>query len=194
MEGVRYALRTPELRYPLLLLGALGMFGFGAHPVLIPLLATRDLAGGTGTYTLLFMCLTLGEMAGSLASAQRAGSNLRFLAMCTVAFGLANTVLATGPNTAAAALLALPVGFALVLTLAGTNARAQLDSAPEMRGRVLSLVSMVAIGGGALGGPLVGWVSELAGARSGFVLSGVASGAVGLVVLRQTTRAAWKAA
>jgi hypothetical protein len=185
MEGIRYAWRDQTLRYPMILMGAAGMFGFGAHPVVVPLFATRDLGGGTGTYTLLFMCISLGEMIGSLASAQRASSNTRFLARTSIAIGLANLVLATAPNTALAALLALPVGCSLILLVAGTNAWLQTRADPLMRGRVLSLVSMVAIGSGALGGPLVGVVSEALGVRWAFVLAGLVSSAVGLGVLRR---------
>jgi MFS family permease len=185
MEGIRYAWRNQTLRYPMILMGAAGMFGFGAHPVVVPLFATRDLGGGTGTYTLLFMCISLGEMIGSLASAQRASSNTRFLARTSIAIGLANLVLATAPNTALAALLALPVGCSLILLVAGTNAWLQTRADPLMRGRVLSLVSMVAIGSGALGGPLVGVVSEALGVRWAFVLAGLVSSAVGLGVLRR---------
>jgi MFS family permease len=191
-EGIRYVWNERALRHPMLLMAAAGMFGFGAHPVVVPLFATRDLGGGAGTYTLLLMCISAGEMVGALASAQRMSSNIGFLARVSVAIGVSNLALALAPTTGFAAVLALPLGCSLILLVAGTNAWLQMRAEPFVRGRVLSLVSMVAIGSGALGGPLVGTVSEVVGARWAFVLAGVVSAAAGLAVAalhRRTPRA-----
>ncbi|MGH3912938.1 MAG: hypothetical protein ACRDTC_05960 [Pseudonocardiaceae bacterium] len=52
-----------------------------------------------------------------------------------------------------------------------------------MRGRVMALAAMVIVGGLPVGGPIVGWVAELAGPRAGLALGAVIAGLAGAVVL-----------
>ena len=49
-----------------------------------------------------------------------------------------------------------------------------------MRGRVMALYSVVFLGSTPIGGPIVGWLSEVAGPRAGLVLAGVAALAAGV--------------
>ena len=44
-----------------------------------------------------------------------------------------------------------------------------------MRGRVMALYSVVFLGSTPIGGPIVGWLAEVAGPRAGLVLAGVAA-------------------
>ena len=44
-----------------------------------------------------------------------------------------------------------------------------------MRGRVLALQAIVLIGTTPIGGPILGWVSDMFGARVGIVLGGIAA-------------------
>ena len=44
-----------------------------------------------------------------------------------------------------------------------------------MRGRVMAPYSVVFLGSTPIGGPLVGWLAEVAGPRAGLVLGGVAA-------------------
>ena len=51
----------------------------------------------------------------------------------------------------------------------------QLNSAPAMRGRVISLLVVAIAGTTPIGGPLIGWVGELWSARVAFVIGGVST-------------------
>jgi MFS family permease len=78
----------------------------------------------------------------------------------------------------------------------------QLTTPDGLRGRVAGIYNLVFIGGGAIGGPLVGWIAEHYGARVGLLLAGLIpatatiaiaaklarSGRLRLVVLRPTDR------
>jgi len=55
------------------------------------------------------------------------------------------------------------------------NSTLQLRSAPPMRGRVMSLWSVAFLGSTTIGGPVVGWFAEAAGARWGLALGGLAA-------------------
>jgi hypothetical protein len=68
------------------------------------------------------------------------------------------------------------------------NSLLQLESSPQMRGRVMSFWSVAFLGTTTIGGPIVGWVAEMAGARWGLALGGlaaVAAAALGAVTLRK---------
>ena len=58
---------------------------------------------------------------------------------------------------------------------AGVNSSMQLAASPDMRGRVMSLYSVVFLGSTPIGAPLVGWLAEVASPRAGLALGGAAA-------------------
>jgi MFS family permease len=72
--------------------------------------------------------------------------------------------------------------------MATGNSTLQLNAAPSMRGRVMSLWFVAFQGSTPIGGPVVGWVMAQAGARAGLGLGGVTCLVVallGLVAIRR---------
>ena len=67
------------------------------------------------------------------------------------------------PGVWSFALALFPIAVGAVVLDTATSTRIQLDSDEDMRGRVLSAKSMVTSASGAVGGPLLGWLSEFAG-------------------------------
>jgi len=59
----------------------------------------------------------------------------------------------------------------------------QLESPPEIRGRVMAFYFTIVMGGTPLGSPIIGWVGQHLGARWTFVLGGVLTMAGVLVAL-----------
>jgi MFS family permease len=59
--------------------------------------------------------------------------------------------------------------------MTASTAIVQTRAAPEMRGRVLALQAMVFLGSTPIGGPLLGTICDVYGARAGLVLGGVAT-------------------
>jgi MFS family permease len=49
------------------------------------------------------------------------------------------------------------------------------ETAPELRGRVMALFGIAFLGSTAIGGPLVGWLSEAVDPRAGLAIGGVAA-------------------
>jgi MFS family permease len=74
------------------------------------------------------------------------------------------------------------VGISVQSFLTTANGTVQLSTDPAMRGRVVSILVVVALGGTPIGAPLVGWVADTFGARwslgvgaaSGILAAGVA--------------------
>lgn len=63
------------------------------------------------------------------------------------------------------------LGASAVTFAAAINSTIQLAVAPEMRGRVMALYSVVFLGSTPIGGPLVGFISEAADPRVALALA-----------------------
>jgi MFS family permease len=173
-EGLRYVRSVPELWISLTMMAVIGSLAFNFQTTL-PLLTTRDLGGDERTFTLLMPALSLGSLLGALATARRRNIGLRTVTGNALAFGVALGALAVVPTLA----LAFPVGFVVGLTsiafMTASTAIVQLRSDPVMRGRVLALQTMVFLGSTPIGGPVVGFIAQHAGARYSVGLGAVAT-------------------
>jgi MFS family permease len=100
---------------------------------------------------------------------------------------------ALAPSLAVELVAMALVGAAMVTFMSTGNSTLQLTSAPDMRGRVMSLWFVAFQGSTPIGGPLVGAAMGALGARAGLGLGAVAIGVVGLIGLAavrgQATRA-----
>jgi predicted MFS family arabinose efflux permease len=171
-SGLRYVRATPQLWIPLALMAIVGTFSFNFQ-VLLPLLATFSFDGGPGAYAALTTAMGLGAIAGAIANSTRAGVRPALLASASAVFGALMLALTTAPSTALAAVALVPVGAASVVFAASVNSALQLAVAPEMRGRVMALYSVVFIGSTPIGAPLMGWIASTAGPRAALALGGL---------------------
>ena len=96
--------------------------------------------------------------------------------------------MAQGVEFAALAL----VGFASVSFLSMTNSTLQLETDPQMRGRVMALWAVAFMGSTPIGGPLIGWITSETSARVGLGVGAascfVAAG-IGWLTIRHFRRA-----
>ena len=186
-EGLRYARRVPELWVPLVMMAVVGTLSYNFQTV-FPLFASRDLHGDGTTFTILFAVVSVGALVGALRTARRTTSNVRSVAMASLGYGCAMALMAIVPNQWLAYVVGVGLGVASITFLVSSTAIVQLESAPEMRGRVLALQAMLFLGSTPIGGPIVGWVSDQFGARYAIALGAVAAlgaGAWGLVKARR---------
>ena len=181
--GLRYAWSIPELRTALLLTGVVATFGFN-HQVLVPLLARQTFDGGVGAFTLLYAAIGVGSIVGALAVARREDIGLRFLVGAIVAFAAANGMVAASPSLALAVVAGVGAGATALLFVTASTALLQRRCAPAKRGRVMALAAMVLLGGIPIGGPIVGWIADVAGPRAGVGVGSVAALLAAAVVLR----------
>lgn len=172
--GLRYAWRVPELRIALMLTAVVATFGFN-HQVVIPLLAEQTFAGGVGTYTLLYTAVGVGSVAGALSVARRDEIDVWFLTVAVIAFAVANGMIALSPNLAVAVFACAAAGATATLFVTAAIALLQQRCDPAMRGRVMALSAMVVLGGLPIGGPIVGWICDVAGPRSGVAVGSLAA-------------------
>ena len=172
--GIRYAWNRPELRFPLLLMLVVGTLAFN-FSVLMPLMASFVFHSGASTFGLLMSFMGAGAFVGALVSASREKPSHGLLAFAGIAFGALLIGAALAPTLPIELLVLLPLGAAMITFQATANSLLQLNSDPVFRGRVMALYVMVFLGSTPIGGPVVGWVAEQFGARSGLGLGGIAT-------------------
>jgi MFS family permease len=185
--GFRYARRVPQLWVPLMMMAVVGTLSYNFQTV-FPIFVTRDLGGDNLTYTLLFSVVSVGALFGALSVARRRSINVQAVAVASLNYGAAMTLMAFAPSEWLAFVFGLYLGVASIAFLTASTSIVQTESAPEMRGRVLALQAVLFLGSTPIGGPIVGWVSQEYGARYGIGLGAIAAlgaGAWGLVKARR---------
>ena len=170
LEGLRYCRRKPAIFWTLLLLVFVSLIGLN-WPVLLAGMADREFHSGGAGYGLYSSAVGAGALLGALLSLRRRSVRLRTVYFATfvfMSFKLLSAV-APGPQLFVVAIALAGCGSILMWTAA--NTMLQFSSNRAIRGRVMSLYLLIAIGGQALGGPLLGWIVERIGPRGGMAIS-----------------------
>ena len=185
--GLRYAWRTRELRLPLLLMAVLFSFSFN-FVVILPLLAQRTFGGGPATYGGLLSVMGAGSFAAALALARRPSPSVRLLGVAGIGVGGFGLAAALAPSLALEWGALAGLGFAAIAFMITGNTTLQLTADARMRGRVMSLYSVVFLGSTPIGAPLAGWIAEHLGPRLALGAGGVIAAAASVVALRVIAR------
>jgi predicted MFS family arabinose efflux permease len=185
-EGVRYAARTPLIR---LLLGMLfcvsiTVFNFSIY---VPLLARHVLHLGAEGFGFLMAALGVGAVTGALTIGFRRAGPPAFPTMLgAAALALTGLLsLSAARHLWVAAPLLFVTGFFGLILVASCNTRLQLAAPDELRGRMMSLYTLVWGGVFPIGAFCVGAISEGWGVSTAFFVQGSA----GLIAL--TALAVW---
>jgi MFS family permease len=172
-EGVQYALRTPRVALVLSLVMAVSAFFFN-YNTLVPLLARDILNQDARGFGLLMTSVGCGAVAGAIVLASLGAERppVQVLVGSAVILGVA-TMLMAGVNRfgVAVALLAV-MGFSGMLFMTGANTTVQLTVPDDLRGRVMSLHTLMFAGMTPFGAFLIGSVTEALGPRAGFLVTG----------------------
>jgi MFS family permease len=168
--GLRYVRRTPELAVPLALMALVGTFGLNFQ-VVLPLLARFSFGGGASVYAVLVAAMGAGSVVGALFVGSRRRTDVRLIGVAAGAFGGLALLAALMPSLALEIPVLALLGAAAVAFAATINSTLQLAVAPEMRGRVMSLYSVVFLGSTPIGGPLSGWLAQAYDPRLALLLA-----------------------
>ncbi|WBQ02922.1 MFS transporter [Kribbella sp. CA-293567] len=204
-DGVRYAFHEPAVRWAIALVGIYGMFTISL-PVTLTAFADRVFHIGATGYGVLNSVVAVGALAGALLSARRVRpTRLRNLVGIASILAVTEMVAALQPSMWTFLPLLAALGMATLMFLTAAQSMVQLTTPDGLRGRVAGIYNLVFIGGGAIGGPTVGWIAQHWGARTALLLAGmipaVATVAIGIklartgrlrvVVVRPRTRSPW---
>lgn len=171
--GLRYVVENKQLLVPLVMMGVIGMLAYN-FSVTMPLLVEGPLGGSATSFTLLFSVVSIGSLVGALSTARRKSVTGHHVVVGATGFGVALLLLSIAPNLPVAYLIGLGLGLSSILFLTSSTATVQLLADAEYRGRVLAIQSMVFLGSAPIGGPLVGWVADVAGPRAAVAFGGLA--------------------
>lgn len=187
LEGFRYVRRSPQLALPLVMMALVGTLAY-EFQVTLPVMAERVFHGNSAIYGYMTAAMGIGAILGGLVTATRGKTGLRALINAAMVFGVTIAFAAFAPMLALdLAALAL-VGYGSISFLSMANSTLQLRTDPQMRGRVMALWAVAFMGSTPIGGPLIGWMTSLFGARVGLAIgagSCVAAAAIGALGLRR---------
>ena len=191
LEGFRFILDASPVRDLLLLLGLISLLGM-PYGVLMPIFADQILHGGPKALGILMGTSGLGALVGALSLAlRRSPKGLgTLIAACAAGFGAALMVFSLSRSFPLSVLLLLPVGFTLMVQMASTNTLIQMMIPDALRGRVMSVYSMMFMGMAPLGALMGGTLAHRLGAPLAVALGGCGCLAAGLVFAFRLPR--WK--
>ena len=182
-EGLSYAARTPMIRMilGLLLTVSITVFNFTVY---VPLLARQVLGLGAEGFGFLMAALGVGAVTGALTVGFRRAPEPPIGGMMVASAVALGGLL--GLSTVHSVWMAIPLlfvtGFAGLILVASCNTRLQLAAPDELRGRMMSLYTLVWGGVFPIGAFCVGAISEASNVSMAFRVQGTA-GLIGLVAL-----------
>jgi MFS family permease len=186
-EGLAYAFRTPEVLFVLIVLGALGTFGYNFN-VALPLLARFVLTAGPTGLGALTSAIGFGALLAALWQAYGRRTSRRVMISSASVFSV--FLFLTGLSQWFLATLALLVvlGFASIVFTTAANTRLQLVAPDHLRGRVMSLYTLLFAGTTPIGSLFIGGSAERWGVPFALILAALLCGLgvlAGLAYLRR---------
>jgi MFS family permease len=159
-EGLRMVMRTPHLRWPVVLVCAVGSLFVGPYLVTFPIIVTQVYDGTVAQLSVVMMMFPLGTIAGSLVIRRVGMRRKGAAALVALVVGAANLeliALGTGFRLMVAASLAWGMGAAVFINASRTIF--QEAAPPTQRGRVLAVYQLGFMGAAPFGAVSAGFLS-----------------------------------
>jgi MFS family permease len=174
IEGFRFVAHTGPIRALLLLLGLVSITGM-PYAVLMPIFADKIFHAGARGLGILMGFSGLGALMGALTLATRREVRGlgRWVAISCGVFGASLIVFAYSRSFWLAAAGLVPVGFAMMTQMGASNTLIQTMAPDRLRGRVMSIYSMMFMGMAPIGALLSGVIAERVGAPFTVAAGGV---------------------
>jgi MFS family permease len=164
-EGFRFVIQHPPVHALLVLLGVVSLTGM-PYAVLMPIFAHRILHGDARALGWLMGSTGIGALAGALMLASRRDLKGlgRWVALAALGFGAGLVAFSFSRIFwLSAAILAL-CGFSMMIQMGSSNTLIQSMSPDRLRGRVMSVYSMMFMGMAPFGALMAGAVADRLGA------------------------------
>ncbi|MGE5581707.1 MAG: MFS transporter [Bacillota bacterium] len=176
-EGLRYVYRTPVIFAAVLLMAVINIFALNFN-VLIPLYARNVFKIGAQGFGLLMAANGIGAVVGSIilaAGSYRRTPKVGTLVVASSALCVFELLLVPVKSHLLAYLLLSLVGFSMIAYTTTTNSLIQVHSPDNLRGRVMSIYTLVFSGFTPFGSFLSGWAANLWGAPPAMGLGAIIS-------------------
>jgi MFS family permease len=186
VEGYRYTTATTPIRDLLILLGVVGVMGM-PYMTLMPVFAAQVHGSGADTLGIMFGAVGFGALIGALFLAQR--KNIvglgQVIVFATMGFGVGLVCFTVSKTFWLSLLFLVAVGYGWMVLIAASNTVLQTLADNKMRGRVMSLFSMMLVGMAPFGSLLAGWAADQVGAPLVVAIGGGFCAIAGIVFARR---------
>ncbi|MDZ4719285.1 MAG: MFS transporter [Roseiflexaceae bacterium] len=169
LEGLTYVWRTPPVLLVMIVVAAIGTFGYN-FSVVLPLLSGFVLHTNAAGYGGLSAFLGFGSLVGALSTAYARKVTVRRLLIGSTCFSILLALVALSTNFALSGILLIALGFAGIVFSTSANTLLQLTVPDALRGRVLSLYMLLFAGSTPIGGLLIGTLSNVIGVSATLVV------------------------
>jgi MFS family permease len=181
-QGLRYAVKTPDILVILVVMAAIGTFGYNFSTI-FPLVNEYVLHGGAPGLSLLLALSAVGSVIAGLFTAYAGRPSQRRLLVSAGVFTVLLFLLGLSHWRPVTWVLAFLIGLVSIIFMTSANTRLQLVVRGEMRGRVMGMYALLFVGTTPIGSLLVGTLAGKNGVRvPDMVLEMAAVCAVGVLV------------
>jgi MFS family permease len=163
-EGLRYAFATPDVLVIVVLMGAIGTFGYNFQTIL-PLIAEYVLNADPASFGLLTSSMAVGSVVSALLMASRGRVTRRRIVIGGLGFSLLLLGVAFATSWELLIPLLILLGAFSILFSSSANVRLQTVTPPALRGRVMSIYTLLFLGSTPVGSMIVGTLAERQGVR-----------------------------
>ncbi|HZW48865.1 MAG TPA: MFS transporter [Bacillota bacterium] len=172
-EGLSYAVKTPTIRNVLGMVSLTSMFALNLN-VLIPVFASQVLNMSATGYGILMSSMGAGAVLGAvvLASLSYHGPQTMFIYLGASLVCILEMTMILPQTFITASIVMFFIGLTQIAYSATCNSTLQLTAPDHLRGRVMSLYSMLNGGVTPFGNTIAGAITEFAGVGIGFFFCG----------------------
>jgi MFS family permease len=188
LEGGRYTLATTPIRDVLILLGVVGFMGM-PYMTLMPVFAGQIHKSGADALGLMFGAVGLARSSARFFSPSEKHRRTRpHHRHRDLGLRIGLVVFTVSRLFWLSLLLLVGVGCGWMVLIAASNTALQTLADNDMRGRVMSLFSMMLIGMAPFGSLLAGWAADQVGAPLVVAIGGGFCAVAGMIFARQLPR------
>jgi MFS family permease len=140
--GLSSARRPPTILFLLIATDFIGLFGQN-FTTMVPLISTYLVKADAAQFGILNSCLGSGSFLAALVMTTRGAPSIRRILLAGVGFGIMLTLISFSSNLYVSSAMFVAVGASAVTFSASVNTLLQLRAPPEMRGRLVSMISLL---------------------------------------------------
>lgn len=163
-EGLRYAVSTPDIALPLILMAVLGTFGYN-FTVILPLIADEVLHTGAIGFGGLTAAMGVGSLLAALGVAYRGRATRKTLLAGATGFSILLFLVALSHWWLLTIPLLVALGLCSIIFSTTANTRLQIVAPGHMRGRVMSIYQLLFAGTTPFGSLIIGALAERSGVQ-----------------------------
>ena len=186
-EGLHYIWRTPNILAIIIVIAALGTFGYN-FGVVLPLLAQFVLHTDSTGFGLLSSFLGIGSFVAAISTAYFPNVLMRRLLIGAALFSVLLGAIALSPIFWLSAALLAALGVSSIIFSTSSNTLLQLAVPDELRGRVMSVNVLLVMGSTPIGNFLIGTMSDKLGVSVALLTCAILClvGVIGAVYYQRT--------